>query len=132
MLGLAVAASVLALVQANVATAPLGEPSQPPGNAQAKPVITNPDWLRRPTAADMVWPGGAYYAHVRGRVEIDCVVNAKGRLEQCVVLTEEPKGWGFGDAAIATAANFRMKPVLRDGEPVGGARIRIPIIFWPD
>ena len=128
MVGLVVAGAVLALMQANVADAPPG--AQPPGNAQAKSVmITNPDWIRRPRANEMVWPAAAYRARVQGSAEINCVVSLKGRLEHCVVLSEDPKGWGFGEAAIASAASFRMKPMLRDGQPVGGAHVNIPIHY---
>lgn len=56
MVGLVVAGAVLALFQANVADAPLGVPIEPQGNPQSKPVIiTNPDWIRRPTAK--IWRG---------------------------------------------------------------------------
>ena len=58
-------------------------------------------------------------------------MTVEGRLNQCVVLSEAPAGWGFGQAAVATAHNFWMKPMTRDGQPVSGSKINIPIVFDP-
>lgn len=102
-----------------------------PVGAASPPAITHPDWLKRPSAANMydVWPAGAYYAHVKGHVVLHCVVNEKGRLKQCVAITDEPKGWGFGGAALEMAGQFQMKPMTADGVPVAGGVVNVPIEF---
>ena len=38
---------------------------------------------------------------------------------------------GFGEAAISLSKMFKMRPQTRDGAPVGGASIVIPLTFNP-
>lgn len=119
-------AIVLALLQANVAAAPLS----PTGQEQAR-TIEHPDWLRRPEPhiASEYYPRRAVAARVNGHVVLDCVAKANGRLTRCSVLEESPVGWRFGDAAILLAAWYQMKPQTDDGRPVAGAHVRFPIDF---
>jgi TonB family protein len=91
--------------------------------------VTNPDWLERPSGADLAryYPSLAQALGVQGRAVIECVVGVDGRLNDCVVIEEAPQGMGFGAATVEIAAHFRMTPQTRDGEPVDGASIRLPI-----
>ena len=36
---------------------------------------------------------------------------------------------GFGQASLRLTSRFRMRPQTRDGAPVGGARVTIPITW---
>jgi len=92
-------------------------------------VIKNPDYARKPDPALMKWPLAALLKRVSGRVVVDCVVTKEAKLDPCVVLEEQPAGWGFGQAALNFVATFRMTPMTRDGEPVGGAHLRVPVDF---
>jgi protein TonB len=56
-------------------------------------------------------------------------VRADGKLESCNVTSEDPSGLGFGAAALKMASLFQMKPETRDGEPVAGASVTVPIVF---
>lgn len=94
-------------------------------------IITNPDWLKRPTAALLQanWPTKALKEGVSGRATIGCVVTAQGTLRSCTVVDEAPAGYGFGQSALLLAPTFLMKPQLRNGAPVDGGQVRFPIRF---
>lgn len=92
-------------------------------------VITNPDWLRRPSP-DELWrvaPSRAAKEGKSGSARIACQVNADGGLFDCRVDEETPPGYGFGAAGLALAPNFRMRPMMVDGKPVAGGTVRIPM-----
>jgi len=75
------------------------------------------------------YPMNAMRAGIEGHVVIRCAVAAGGTVRDCVVLSEEPQGQGFGDAALHLSTLFRMKPMTRDGRPVDGGIITVPIGF---
>jgi TonB family protein len=105
--------------------------ADPPPAVSMPHVISNPDWLERPTR--MLYPAAAQRAHVSGSARIECAVTSEGRLENCEVLVEDPPGYGFGQTALDMASQFLMRPRTRDGLPVGGAKVVIPMRFqFPD
>jgi TonB family protein len=89
-------------------------------------VITNPDWLKRPSLSELesVWPSDAHGAP--GKAIISCVVTATGGVRDCTVVSESPSGKGFGQAALLLSASFVFKPGTVDGKPVD-IRTTIPI-----
>lgn len=92
-------------------------------------IISNPDWMRKPTAEELMrfWPADSGASSAK--TLITCVVSSRGLLERCAVAYENPKGRGFGGAALAMSAIFVMRPMTVDGFPVGGGQVSIPISF---
>lgn len=108
------------------------------GSAVAQPsagapsdVGAAPSPARGPTAADIgrVYPERALALEVEGFARILCTVTAEGLLTDCSVASESDPTMGFGEAALKLAPIFRMRPTTADGQPVGGAKVTIPIQF---
>jgi protein TonB len=98
-------------------------------------VITQPDWLRRPTGDDVqrYFPRKARKAGVEGRAVLTCSVTAEGLLANCQVSDETPPDYGFGETARKLIPLFKMRPTTRDGVAVPGGTVRIPLRFYlPD
>lgn len=94
-------------------------------------VITNPDWQRIPTAQDVskYYPKAALREDLAGRAILACKVSVEGRLVDCKADRATPDGSGFAEAAVAMSEAFRMRPQTRDGRPVAGGTVRIPLNF---
>ena len=98
-------------------------------------LIGEPVWTTRftPTAASDFFPSEAGARGLStGRGVAECKVTAGGALESCRPLSAEPEGAGFAQAAAKAASNLRMSPWTRDGGPVDGASVRVPIRFNVD
>ena len=122
-LGLMVACSF-----ASIARPQSSSPAVPQGHPS---VITNPQWIKTPSADDLhgVWPEAAARKGVGGKAVISCTVTTEGLLSDCQVVSESPRGDGFGAAAVLLAARMQMRPKLVDGKPVGDGVVLIPFDF---
>jgi TonB family protein len=89
-----------------------------------------PYWIEKPDGDDMssFYPAHAERHHINGRANLKCLVGLDGRLADCRVLSEAPRGEGFGAAAIALSAKFRMLPPDSSVGP-GLPQITVPIVF---
>jgi len=113
----------------------LAQAAPPPAAAAHAPLrpslITQPDWLAKPSGQDMaeLYPKEAAQNRVEGSALLSCDVDATGALVNCAASAETPPGAGFGAAVLALAPKFRMRPMAKDGVPVSGGHVRIPIRF---
>jgi TonB family protein len=123
-------ALAIAAAAQTLAPSTLANPASPPPTG-ARSVVTSPEWLTRPAPfqIDQHYPAEAKRGGLGGRVVLSCGVNPDGRLDICRLLSERPAGAGFGEAAFELAGLYWMKPKTRDGEPVGGAVVSVPIVF---
>ena len=75
------------------------------------------------------YPDRAQRMGVEGQAVLMCAVTGTGALHACDVSSETPAGEGFGAAALKMVPLFAISPMTRDGEPVEGAQVRIPLRF---
>gem|GEM_PF-2454105 len=63
---------------------------------------------------------------VAGRAMLSCTADPQGRLSDCVVVSESPKGWNFGTAAVKMA----LADVIRKAPVAGMAgKVIVPVDF---
>jgi hypothetical protein len=91
-----------------------------------EPTRTHAEWVRKPNAGDVVWPGTAWYG---GHAVLDCVIANDGKLKPCVVVEDTPKGRGFAQAAIGFLGPLKMRPPTVGGAPVPDTHVQITMDF---
>jgi periplasmic protein TonB len=77
-------------------------PAPPVADPGPGPVYVAARWTRFPDSETLVsyYPARAEADEVEGLATVECTVNdAKGRVS-CVVMSESPKGYGFGKATV--------------------------------
>jgi protein TonB len=84
----------------------------------------------RPSGEDFgrFFPREAAQARLDGRAVIVCAIDQEGGL-RCLVQSEAPAGYGFGEAALKLSTRFRVAERLPDGRPTAGGALRLPIRF---
>jgi TonB family protein len=102
-----------------------------PAQTAAPRQLVNPEWksVVTPETVTSVFPPQALSAGLKsGRGTLDCVAKDSGALDQCKIVSEEPAGMGFGAAALSIATVMQLNPWNAQSGPVGGARVRLPIV----
>lgn len=101
-----------------------------PGHAKTplrNDYVIQPQWVQRPSLQDYnrLFPRGSRTR--TALVRLDCRVLSSGAVGDCRVINETPVGQGFGPGALELSRQFKMKPLDRNGRPVAGRPIRLPI-----
>ncbi|MDR2923397.1 MAG: energy transducer TonB [Treponema sp.] len=79
--------------------------------------------------SDIVYPPIALRSGIEGSVIVELFIDRGGHVQQILILQENPKDRGFGDAAIRGFTGKRGTPAYdADGNPVS-ARLRYPVRF---
>lgn len=92
-------------------------------------MVTNPAWARQAP------PDYPERAQSRGfseiaTVRVSCALQPNGALSDCRIVSEEPTGMGFGQAALTAARRSRVTPGTVNGAAVG-ARVEYNVRFRP-
>jgi protein TonB len=98
-------------------------------------LISRPTWMTKfsPTAVASFFPSeAASKGMTTGRGVAECKVQPDGALASCRPVSAEPEGAGFSEAAARAASGMRMNPWTRDGGPVDGAVVLVPIRLTVD
>ena len=65
-----------------------------------------------------------------GSAKLQCTVMADGSLQDCTVVSEDPPGKGFGEAALASATHTKVR--ADPNRPAAGIKATIPFNFKPE
>jgi TonB family protein len=100
----------------------------------AQPKIGSAKVIRRPTPEETanLYPPEATKHAKQGKAVVSCEIGLSTRLENCVVASEDPPGFGFGAALMKATTFYRIQPPTVNGKPVPGVRINIPMRFQFD
>lgn len=109
-----------------LAQASEGKPAAPPASAtqavQGSVTVPGGDVFRG------YYPERALQYAREGLVQLRCEVKASGALVNCVVLSENPTGWGFGEQSVKMAQQeFRVRLQPMSGKLTSGSTITFPI-----
>ena len=102
-------------------------------NGPSYRMVTSLPWIAAPSAADLakVYPRRAREKALSGHVVIRCALANDGTLKDCVTITQEPAGAGFGDAALSLAKAFKSPVGNLDKRVIATVRINLAIQFTP-
>jgi len=99
-------------------------PARPEPSSTARPepaVELEPPPLTGGTLIQRVepdFPGNARRRGTDGKVELEFLVDADGRVRDINVVEESPQGWRFGQAATEAIAQWRFEPYRRGTDAV--------------
>jgi TonB family protein len=98
----------------------------------SRPVAGKPQWLRLPTGEQLSasFPEAADKALIsQARTVLACTVLIGGHVGDCRPVSEDPAGYGFGEAALALSRYFLLAAWSDEGLPTIGGEVRIPIRY---
>lgn len=113
--------AVMTLIAALVLAQP-----QPETTAAAAP----PMWIELPTLSAQDYPQAALNLRLSGTATLQCYASAEGAPNGCIVLSEDPSDYGFGQAAIQVVERGRLSPeYVASVEQPATFRLRVPFVL---
>lgn len=100
------------------------EPLENDADAGMQPELSVVAWERRPLPNFPNQGMGTRFASVF----LDCLTGADGLVTDCNIISEDPRHQGFGDAAIASTRQARVRSIGGEATALG-ARIKFRITF---
>lgn len=93
-------------------------------------IVLDPPWTRVPTHAEVnaAWPKEAA-GLASGQAALRCGLDRTGRLRSCEVISESPRGKGFGKAAQSLSKAFGITFAPEEAKAVKDLKIDVPIRF---
>lgn len=101
------------------------------------PPTREPVFARFPARFKALGGPGPYYpdraarSGISGVAVIQCALSADGALDNCSVVSETPKGVGFGEVALLMARRRAMgaQPRVLNGQTIDGEVVRVRLRF---
>ena len=93
-------------------------------------VVLDPPWTQVPTQAQVnaAWPREAA-GLASGQAALRCGLDRTGRLRGCDVISESPRGKGFGKAALALSKAFGVTFAPEDAKAARDLKVDVPFRF---
>lgn len=85
---------------------------EPAPDAPVRLPVEAPRWARTPQPE---YPEPRAGMPSTARVVVTCLVQPQGRLDDCVIVSEDPPGYGFGASALSAARQARLADDARPG-----------------
>ena len=102
-----------------------------PAKVDPAVIIREPTWTRRPTPEEIaaLRPAAAADLELSAVAGLWCIAQGDGAVADCQVEWQDPRGMGFGEAALKAAPLFRMATADRHGL-VDGRPVQVQVT-WP-
>jgi len=93
-------------------------------------VVLDPPWTQVPTQAEVnaAWPREAA-GLASGQAALRCGLDRTGRLRGCDVISESPRGKGFGKAALSLSKSFGVTFAPEEAKAAKDLKIDVPFRF---
>lgn len=97
-------------------------------------LIAKMPWKQAPSYAETLaaYPAKARTEKKAGFAALDCNITRAGGLSGCNIIREEPRGYGFGQAARSLATRFVGPATDSAGQSLERARTQVSFTFAPE
>jgi hypothetical protein len=96
----------------------------------ARRLMIDPPWISAPSLEQVraAWPADVKEVE-SGQAALRCAISAEGGLKSCEVISENPKGKGFGRAAKDLSGAFKIAVGPEDAKILRNLNVDVPFRF---